>query len=93
MNESDKDLVFEENDEAFTGAKKKDRVKKEKYRNAIQAIARGECNTITAASEKYEVNRGTLSKLLETGRNFQGSGSGPQIFSKEEEKIIVERIS
>ena len=78
-------------EETFPGANS-DRVRKEKYRNAIQAIAKGEYTTITAASEKYEVSEGTLSMLLKLGRNFIGKGQNSHIFSVAEEKLITNKI-
>jgi len=74
-----------------TGVKKIKSKKKELYRNAVEAIARGEFNSLFAVSKKYGVNRRTLLQFLNSG-NWIGSGSMSHIFSESEEKSISERI-
>jgi len=75
-------------------AKKKKLIneKRQKHISAIEAISRGECGTVSIAAHKYGVNRRTLSKLLVKGKNYQGKGKVPRVFSHEEEKIMTERI-
>ena len=87
----DEDFNFE--DKSVVGDKKKAVLeRREKYRIAAEAIAKGECLTAGTAATKYGVNRGTLKRLLESGQNFQGSGKSLSLFNREEEIILKERI-
>merc|ERR1719300_274646 len=66
--------------------------KRQKHRSAIEAIAKGEVATISEASKQFGVERKTLSRILETGKNYQRKGKVSHVFTYEEEKSMTERI-
>jgi len=89
----DEDFECDDMDKSVMGERKKTiNEKRRKFRMAVEAIARGECKTISSAAKKSGVNKGTLQKVLESGQKFQGSGKSLRVFTREEEKIITERI-
>jgi len=91
LNNTNADFVMENKDKTV-GVKKTNFAQEKKHRNAIEAIANGECSSVSKACRKYGVNQKTLARLLKTGRNYQGRGKTSLIFSKAEERIIAERI-
>jgi len=90
---NDDDLFTCDDDNSLRGEKKKlINEKRQKHRSAIEAIAKGEVATISEASKQFGVERKTLSRILETGKNYQGKGKVSHVFTYEEEKSMTERI-
>jgi len=82
-----------DDDNSLRGEKKKlINEKRQRHRAAIDAIAKGECATISIAAKQFGVERKTLSRILETGKNYQGKGKVSHVFSYDEEKNMTERI-
>ena len=66
--------------------------KKIKYEKAIAFFKSGKANSLYHAAQKCEVNDQTLTRLVKTGVSFRGSGDLLKRFSKEEEKVIVQKV-
>jgi len=82
-----------ESDESLIEEKKKAiHEKRVKLRKAVEAIASGQCKTLSSAGTKFGVNKKTLKLRLESGKQLTGPGTALTVFSREEEKLITERI-
>merc|ERR1719300_1443524 len=90
--DKNKDIDVDKDDNRKKGQKEKINNERQKLRKAVEALAKGECKTVHKAARQYGVNKKTLGKHLQEGKNYQGPGKILQIFSHEEEKNLTERI-
>ena len=65
--------------------------KKIKYEKAIAFFKSGKANSLYDAAKKCEVNWHTLNRFVQNGLSYRGSGELLKRFSKEEEKVIVQK--
>ena len=65
--------------------------KKIKYEKAIAFYKSGQALSIHHAAKMFGLHPQTLMKFIRTGGSFQGGGKYLSRFSKEEEKVIVDR--
>ena len=66
--------------------------KKIRYEKAKAAVTSGRAKSCREAARMFGVSKSVLYDYVNKGISFQGSGSTLKKFSKDEEKLIVERI-
>ena len=66
--------------------------KKIKYEKAIAFYKSGQALSVHHAAKMFGLHPQTLMKFILTGGSFQGGGKYLSRFSKEEEKVIVDRV-
>ena len=66
--------------------------KKIRYEKAIAFYKSGQAQSVHHAAKMFGLHPQTLMKFILTGGSFQGGGKYLSRFSKEEEKVIVDRV-
>ena len=66
--------------------------KKIRYEKAVAAVTSGQIKSCRVAAKLYGVSHQTVWEFITKGTSYQGPGSTLKKFSKEEEKLIIERI-